>query len=137
MDGTPTFTEIITNNPDGYVYRDALALNTIDGIGTVYDPLRGAFTYTAEQLSSWDDWTNANLDYTRALPKELLNAEEKGEYAALYSDIETFLEEAIIKYILGDFSFDSYDTDFVGQLEAMNIQGCIDLYQQAYDRYVG
>ena len=66
----------------------------------------------------------------------MLNSEEKSEYSAIYSDISTFTEEAIVKYIIGDFSFDTYDTDFVGKLESMNIQGCIDLYQQAYDRYM-
>ena len=137
VDGKPQFTDLIMNNPDGYAYRDAVALNVIDGAGTVFDPLRGASNYSAEQLSSWDDWTNANLDYSKALPsKEMLNVDEKSEYAALYSDIETFLSEAIIKYIIGDFSFDTYDTDFVGMLESMNIQECIDLYQGALDRYL-
>ena len=137
VDGKPQFTDLIMNNPDGYAYRDAVALNVIDGAGTVFDPLRGASSYTAEQLSSWDDWTNANLDYSKALPsKEMLNVDEKGEYAALYSDIQTFLEEAIVKYIIGDFSFDTYETDFIGMLETMNIQECIDLYQGALDRYL-
>lgn len=138
VDGKNQFTDLILNNPDGYAYRDALALHVIDGVGSVYDPLRGASNYTAEQLSSWDDWTDANLDYSKALPsKEMLNMNEKSQYASLYSDIETYLSEAIIKYIIGDFSFDTYETDMIGKLEAMNIQDCIDLYQTAYDRYVG
>lgn len=136
-EGNPEFTDLIMHNPDGYAYRDAVALHVIDGAGTVYNPLRGASGYTELQLSSWDDWTDANLDYSKALPsKEMLDVDEKSEYAVIYSDIETFLSEAIIKYIIGDNSFDSYDTDFLRQLEAMNIQGCIDLYQQAYDRYM-
>lgn len=138
VDSKNRFTDLILNNPDGYAYRDALSLHVIDGIGSVYDPLRGASNYTAEQLSSWDDWTDANLDYSKALPsKEMLNVDEKSQYASLYSDIETYLSEAIIKYIIGDFSFDTYETDMIGKLEAMNIQDCIDLYQTAYDRYVG
>jgi putative aldouronate transport system substrate-binding protein len=136
VDNSPEFTDLIMDNPDGYAYRDALALHTMDGVGTVYDPLRGASGYTALQLSSWDDWTDANLDYSRALPsKEMLNADEKSEYATIYSDIETVLDEAITKLIIGDMSIDSYDTEVVGKLESMNIQRCIDLYQQAYDRY--
>ena len=66
----------------------------------------------------------------------MLNVDEKSEYASIYSDIQIFLEEAIIKYIIGDFSFDNYETEFIGQQEAMNIQRCIELYQQAYDRYM-
>lgn len=136
-DGDPEFTDLITDNPDGYALRDALALYTMDGIGTVYDPLRSAPTYTAEQLSSWDDWTNTNIDYSHALPsQDLLNSEENYEYSSIYSDIETFTEEAITKYIIGDLDFDTYETDFVEVLESMGIQDCIDLYQQAYDRYM-
>lgn len=137
VDGEPQFTDLIMNNPDGYAYRDAVALHVIDGMGSVYNPLRGASGYTDLQLSSWDDWTDANLDYSKALPSdEMLNVEEKSQYAATYSDIETFLSEAITKYIIGDFSFDSYDTDFVAKLETMGVQECIDLYQAAYDRYM-
>ena len=136
VDGKPTFTDLIMNNPDGYAYRDAVALNVIDGAGTVFDPLRGASNYSEYQLSSWDDWTDANLDYSRALPsRSLLNMDEMSEYAAAYSDIQTFLEESITKYIIGDLSFDSYDTEFVGKLESMGIQDCIDLYQGALDRW--
>lgn len=136
-EGKPEFTDLIMNNPDGYAYRDAVALHVIDGMGTIYDALRGASEYTALQLSSFDDWLAADLDYSRALPSnEMLNMEEKAEYAAIYSDIQTFTEEAVAKYIIGDYSFDSYDTEFVGQLEGMNIQRCIQLYQQAYDRYL-
>lgn len=87
--------------------------------------------------TTFDDWMDANLDYSRALPStEMLNMEEKAEYASIYSDVETFLKEAIAKYIIGDYSFDSYDTDFVGKLESMNIERCVELYQQAYDRYM-
>ena len=136
-EGKPEFTDLIMNNPDGYSYRDSVALHVIDGMGTIYDALRGASNYTEPQLAAFDDWMDANLDYSRALPStEMLNMEEKAEYASIYSDVETFLKEAIAKYIIGDYSFDSYDTDFVGKLESMNVERCVELYQQAYDRYM-
>ena len=136
-EGKPEFTDLIMNNPDGYSYRDSVALHVIDGMGTIYDALRGASNYTQLQLAAFDDWMDANLDYSKALPSnEMLNMEENAEYASIYSDVETFLKEAIAKYIIGDFSFDSYDTDFVGKLESMNIDRCVELYQEAYDRYM-
>ncbi len=136
-EGKPEFTDLIMNNPDGYSYRDSVALHVIDGMGTIYDALRGASEYTELQLAAFDDWMDANLDYSRALPStEMLNMEEKAEYASIYSDVETFLKEAIAKYIIGDYSFDSYDSDFIGKLESMNIERCVELYQQAYDRYM-
>lgn len=46
------------------------------------------------------------------------------------------MKKATAKYIIGDYSFDTYDTDFVGKLEGMDIERCVELYQQAYDRYM-
>lgn len=136
-DGKPQFTDMILNPPDGYTYRDAVALHVIDGVGTVFDALRGATGYSDLQLSAFDTWMNANLDYSRILPSdELLNMDEKTEYANIYSDIETYIDEAVSKYIIGQNSFDTYDTDFISMLESMDIQRCIELYQQAYDRYM-
>ena len=135
--GDPQLTDLILHNPDGYSYRDALALNVNDVAGSVFNPLRGAAEYTEYQLSSWDDWSDQNIDYSRALPGTgILNPDEQSQYSAIYSDISTFLSEAYIKYIIGEFSFDSYEADFIGKMEEMNIQECIDLYQTAYDRFV-
>lgn len=135
--GDPQLTDLILKNPDGYSYRDALALNVNDVAGSVFNPLRGAAYYTENQLSSWDDWSDQNLDYSRGLPGNgILNPDEQSQYSAIYSDISTVLEEAYIKYIIGDFSFDTYDEDFVGKMASMNIQECIDIYQTAYDRYI-
>lgn len=73
-----------------------MALHVIDGMGTIYDALRGASNYTELQLSAFDDWLDANLDYSRALPStEMLNMEEKAEYASIYSDVETFLKRPL------------------------------------------
>ena len=58
-------------------------------------------------------------------------------YNNLMSDIETFLDEMTVKYITGEYSFDSYDTDFVEALKGMNIDQCIEIYQDAYDEYIG
>ena len=43
--------------------------------------------------------------------------------------------EYIAKFITGDKSLDEYDS-FVEQIESMNIQGYLDIYQEAYDRYM-
>ena len=57
-DGKPEFTDLIMNNPDGYSYRDSVALHVIDGMGTIYDALRGASNYTELQLSAlMTGWT--------------------------------------------------------------------------------
>ena len=64
-----------------------------------------------------------------------LSAEENTEAVNIYSDIETLCMEYIAKFITGDKSLDEYPT-FVEQIESMNIQGYLDIYQEAYDRYM-
>lgn len=135
--GKPVLADWILYPSDGYAARDMLALHLNDAAGTVLDARRLAVNYTDLQLSAYDDWLSANIDFSRNLPTDdLLNAEEKMEYSRIYSDIQTFVEEQLNKYIIGQASFDTYDTDFVGKIESMNIQRCIELYQQAYDRYM-
>lgn len=38
-EGKPEFTDLIMNNPDGYSYRDSVALHVIDGLGPSNDAL--------------------------------------------------------------------------------------------------
>ncbi len=60
--------------------------------------------------------------------------EENSEYVALYTDIETLVQENTVKFITGEQSLDDYDA-FVEQLRTYNIDRCIELKQAALDRY--
>jgi putative aldouronate transport system substrate-binding protein len=62
-----------------------------------------------------------------------LSADESTEASNIYSDIETTCMEYIAKFINGDKSLDEYD-EFVSTIESMNVQGYLDIYQEAYDR---
>jgi len=64
----------------------------------------------------------------------MLTAEDGNEFAALYTDIETYIHENIPKFIIGDISMDKYD-DFVKTLKTMGIERCIELKQKALDDY--
>ena len=50
-------------------------------------------------------------------------------------EADDFLDEMTVKYITGEVSFDSYDTDFVEALKGMNAERMVELYQTAYDNY--
>lgn len=133
-DGVPHFTDLIYNNPT-YDYRTAVFIYVMDAGPTVVDPMRGTGTYTQEQLDSWSDWTDANMDYSHVIPPKVVLMAEDTEYNNLISDIETFLDEMTVKYITGEYSFDNYETDFVEALKGMDAERCIELYQAAYDEY--
>lgn len=132
--GQPHFSDLINNNPE-YDYRTAIFLYVMDSGPTVVDPMRGTASYTQEQLDSWSDWTDANLDYSHVIPSKVTLKAEDSTYNNLISDIETFMDEMTVKYVTGEYSFDSFEADFVEALKGMNIEQCIELYQKAYDEY--
>jgi putative aldouronate transport system substrate-binding protein len=135
-DGVPHFSDLINNNPD-YDYRTAIFLYVMDSGPTVVDPMRGTATYTQEQLDSWSEWTNANLDYSHVVPNKVTLKAEDSEYNNIISDIETFMDTMTVAYVTGASSFDTYEKDFVEKIKSMNIERCIELYQEAYDEYYG
>ena len=63
-----------------------------------------------------------------------MTSEETAEYAPLYTDIETFVQENNVKFITGERSLDEYDA-YRAQLKDMGIETCISLRQAALDRY--
>ncbi len=60
--------------------------------------------------------------------------EEESELAGLYTDIETYVAECNVKFLLGQMSLDDYDS-FRQTLKDMGIERCIELKQAALDRY--
>lgn len=134
VDGAPRFSDMINNNPT-YDYRTAVFLYVMDSGPFLVDPTRGTSTYTQEQLDSWSDWTDTNLDYSRVISNKVILKAQDDEYTSIMSDIETFMDEMTVKYITGEYSFDTYETDFVEALKAMNAERIVELYQAAYDYY--
>ena len=80
----------------------------------------------------WDE--DADDDYR--LPDYLtMTADETDEYNIVYSDIQTMIEENLLKFVMGDRSMDEWD-DFVQDIWDMGLQTCIDIKQDTYDRYL-
>lgn len=93
----------------------------------VYD-----LTNPAERLAAREVYDSDGNDLV--LPKIEMTADEGTEYNALYTDIQTFVQEKTASYIMGSESLDTFD-DFVETLKGMNIERCIEIQQAALDRY--
>ena len=50
--------------------------------------------------------------------------------------VNDFMDEYTVKYVTGELSFDTYDTDFVEKLRSMDAERMVELYQDAYDEYL-
>ncbi len=63
-----------------------------------------------------------------------MTADENSEYASLYTEIETYVQENNVKFINGERSLDEYDA-YRETLKSMGIEKCLALRQAAMDRY--
>lgn len=139
VDGTPKLTDLVLNNPD-YSYGAAMNIFVCDRMTPapfVIDEDRVRADYIPDQLDAIDIWNNSN-DGLYNMPKTGVNlsVDESEQYYALYSDIDTYLDENIVKFVVGDQSLDQFD-QFAETLKTMGIDQCIEIYQAAYDRYLG
>ena len=138
VDGVPKLTDLVLNNPD-YSYGAAMNLFVCDRMTPspfIIDEDRVRRDYVQDQLDAIAIW-NDSTDGAYGLPRIGINlsTEESQEYNGLYADIETYMDEHIVKFVVGDLSLDEFDS-FVDTLKQMGIEDCIAIEQAAYDRYL-
>lgn len=65
-----------------------------------------------------------------------LTPEESTEAAGILSDLTTYLEENLIKFLIGDLDMDKDWDTFRDTVESMGLEDVVAIYQAAYDRYL-
>ncbi len=136
IDGYPTYTDIITNNPDGKSFTDALYIYARpNGNGPfVQDPrYMEQSASLPEQKKALEVWSDNDADKTQ-LPRLLLTTEESDRIARIKSDLDTYTSESFMSFILGTMSIDDYD-EYLNQLKSIGVDEYVQVYQEAYERY--
>ena len=133
-DGKPAFNEFIYNNPDGLSLSEAYHKYAKHGGAVAYHWDREWAGQPKANLDCLDIWSKDN-DGSYLLPPITLNTEEGTEYARIYGDIETYVSEMVVNFILGQEPLSNYDA-FLTQLKNMNVDRAIELQQAALDRFV-
>lgn len=134
VDGLPSFTEQVTNNPEGMTSSLAMNVYTLWRCECLYDAYRMDSTFTQDQKDAPAIWaTNSDTECT--MPSVSLTADEGEMASGIYSDIYTHAAESITKFITGDKPMDEYD-EFVKTLNGLKVDELVSIYQDAYDRYV-
>ena len=138
IDGYPTYTDLIKNNPDGKSISEISPdyMRGPNGSGPFILDRRVYEQYYEhpEQMEAHKYWSmpenTANL-----LPSTLtFTAEETERMSPVLAAINTYSDEMLFRYIMGLESFDTYPK-FVEKLYEMGLQTMIDVYQAAYDRF--
>lgn len=135
-DGTPHWTDVI-NYPEvpSYVAK------------STYTLLQGAFlmhaerefdSYTEAMIDASDIWASveADGDYINLPPYITLSTEQSEIVTPIQNDIDTYVDECLVKFIIGDMNLeDDYDS-FVERIKTMNIDTVMEAYQEAYEKFL-
>ena len=137
IDGYPTFSEIVTKNPDGLSMAQSIPLYARSANeGPFIQDVRYIEQYYAldaqkDALVKWSD----NNDLDHRMPQITLTRDEARKSSKIMSDIRNYCNENMIKFILGSKPIDELDA-FYKELKNMGIEEAIEIEQAAYDRFM-
>lgn len=136
VDGYPTYTELVTNNPDGKSMSDMLATYGKPNGGGPYvqDPrYMEQYSSLPQQKEALKIWAETTAEET-TLPRITLTPEESEEASRIKSDLDTYQKEMFASFVMGTESLDNYQA-FLDQLKTIGIDKYVALYQTALERY--
>lgn len=133
VNGTPTYTDLITNTP-GKSMSEMLAQYTV---ATAYPMVQSMdyfdqFMLPAQKaaINVWKD-----CDTTRTVPVLKFNDEELNTAITTFNEVDSYNNEMINKFITGRESFDNYD-NYQKTLKSMGLEDVVKVRQAAYERYL-
>jgi putative aldouronate transport system substrate-binding protein len=132
-DGKPVMTDLIVNNPD-LAFNKALSFYCAKNYVGYYEYQRVSSIHTEDQLQATAVWALADSAYGYPVNANM-TADEATEYAQYSSDLETYISEHIVKFIIGAEDLSNYES-FQQELRNMGIERLVELKQAAYDRYI-
>lgn len=135
-DGSCSFTELITNNPDGIAMIFARELYTAPTGGYIYDFGTRTALWADTEFEACQVW-NENVDREKCVSSFIsMTTEESEEYSSLSGDIITYVSQALSEFIMGQRNLDGDLDAFSENVKEMGIERCLELEQAAYDRYM-
>lgn len=137
--GKPVWTDMILNNPDGMAKQQSMAvLLQYRGGGYVADTWKDNQSYDLDMLNACNE-AGANLTGEKVIPSGVsLNAEESSSNALIMTDIETHIEESVLRFITGDkdINDDSVWQEYVDTCYALGLDDAKAIQVGAYERYL-
>ena len=135
IDGYPTYTKDMTENPDGLSISHALGryVRSVYGGPFIQDRrYQEQYAKYPEQVNAINTWSQHQGKLL--LPPITATPDESQRLATIMNEVNTYVSEMFTKFIMGQESLDNFDA-YVEQLKKMNIEEAIKLRQDALDRY--
>lgn len=136
IDGYPTYTDLITKNPEGKSMAAMLGQYARSATQAPFvQDKRYMEQYAAlpQQKNAIEVWGNTDAA-DHILPPLAPSTEESSELATILSEVNTFVDEYTIKFVAGQISFGEWD-NYIAQLKTLKIDRAIEIYQNAYDAF--
>ena len=137
VDGVPTYTDLILNNPDGMGSRVAIERYT-RASGFPGEQMEEYYTQINSldcQKQAFANWSNTE-QAKHAFPATATGTIEQAErMALLQTDINTYVEEMRFQFIMGSADLASFD-DYLAELDNMGFQELLELKKAAYADYL-
>ena len=135
VDGEYKYSDLIMNNPDGLSPQDALRSFGIQSMLTLLQDARYERAFVSDEVNRIRDIYEQEGHIGAAFPTLAFTNEEQGVINEKYTEIETYMNEMIDKFIMGVEPLDKFD-EYVAQVESMGLADVLAVYQAAYDRYM-
>lgn len=133
VNGVPQFTDLIMNNPQGLDWSTALEKYKLHN-GPYAQDWRIAEPEPSEVIAKAQEvWAYAGDEYV--MPPIALNSEEAEIYTSVMTDVQTYCDEMMMKFIMGIEPISNFD-QFVAQMKQMGIEKAVAVQQSALDRYL-
>lgn len=134
--GYPKYTEWITKNPEGKSM--SLAMSTYmrsHYSGPFVQDKRyfEQFMQYPDQVKAVETWA-ASSTFEARLPKITATPEESSKLASIMSEVNTYVDEMFLKFIMGQEPLDKFDS-YVEQVRKMKIDEALTIQQSALERY--
>jgi len=140
VDGKPTYTDHILNNPrfenvsdTNYTIRYHTGIAFMRPLDQESLPYFFTDPNTAAGRLKWAK--DPNMTNEVVMPTLVLEEEAANERAGIMTDVETYAKEMILKFIIGAEPIENFDK-YLDTVRAYGIERAIELTQEAYDIYM-
>lgn len=136
VDGVPTFTELLTEDPEGL--NNVLSkYSGTTGVGFAVQADNMVRQKNAPVASEAVDlWIQNTEAKDHLIPVGVsLTTDESSELSAIENAINTYASEMALKFLTGEESLDNFDS-FVETLNEMGLPRVLEIRQAAYDRFL-
>lgn len=137
IDGYPTYTEWIMNNPDGKSVGDAMTeWIYANSSGPFAQDVRYIEQYNQypQQKAALETWGSV-LITDNAMPPVSFTTEESARVSEIMNNVKTCASENLYKFIMGIKSVDTDYDAFIDELKGFGIEEAIDIYTDAVARF--